>query len=146
MIRRMTLDDLDAVMILENQLFSCPWTKESYRFELQENPFAHYVVLDQDGVKAYLGLWIHEDALQITTLGVDPVCQGRGYGKQLIQYTFDVAKETKVSAITLEVRVSNEKAIGLYTLFGFKKVAMRKQYYSHPDEDAILMWKQLEQK
>lgn len=145
MIRRMTLEDLDAVMILENQLFSSPWTKESYRFELTENPFAYYVVLDQEGIKAYLGLWVHEDALQITTLGVDPACQGRGYGKRLVQYTLDVAKEAKASAITLEVRVSNEKAIGLYTAFGFKKVAMRKQYYSHPDEDAILMMKQIEQ-
>jgi len=145
MIRRMTLEDLDAVMILENQLFSSPWTKESYRFELAENPFAYYVVLDQEGIKAYLGLWVHEDALQITTLGVDPTCQGRGYGKLLVQYTLDVAKEAKASAITLEVRVSNEKAIGLYTAFGFKKVAMRKQYYSHPDEDAILMMRKIEQ-
>jgi ribosomal-protein-alanine N-acetyltransferase len=145
MIRKMALEDLDTIMILESQLFSCPWTIENYRFELTENPYSHYVVLDEKGIKAYLGLWVNDGALQITTLGVDTAVQNRGYGKALVQYAIDYAESINASVITLEVRISNQIAIQLYESFGFKKAALRKQYYSHPDEDAILMMKQLYQ-
>lgn len=145
MIRPMSLEDLDSVLILENLLFSSPWTYESYCFELKDNPFGHYVVLDEQGIKGYMGLWLNEDALQLTTIGVDPEYQNQGYATALIDYMLEFAIKNKVSVITLEVRMSNEKAIRLYEKVGFKKVAMRKQYYSHPDEDAILMMNQLEQ-
>jgi len=144
MIRKMALEDLETVMILEKQLFSSPWTLESYRFEITENPYAHYVVLDEQGIKGYLGLWINDDAVQVTTLGVDQAYQDRGYGKALVHYTIDTAIDHQASVITLEVRVSNVKAIGLYEHAGFKKVVLRRNYYSHPDEDAILMMKQLD--
>jgi ribosomal-protein-alanine N-acetyltransferase len=146
MIRPMSLEDLDSVLILENQLFSCPWSYESYCFELKDNPFGHYVVLDEQGIKGYMGLWLNEDALQLTTIGVDPQVQNQGLATAMIHYMLEFASKNQVSVITLEVRVSNEKAIRLYEKVGFKKVAMRKQYYSHPDEDAILMMNQLEQK
>lgn len=145
MIRLMVVKDLEKVLILENQLFSSPWTYESYVFELKDNPFSHYVILDEQGIKGYMGLWLNDDALQLTTIGVDPKVQNQGIATALIAYMLDYASENHVSVITLEVRVSNEKAIRLYDKAGFKKAAIRKQYYSNPDEDAILMMKQLEQ-
>ncbi len=145
MIRPMVIKDLDKVMILENQLFSSPWTYESYVFELKDNPFGHYVVLDDHGIKGYMGLWLNDDALQLTTIGVDPEVQNQGYATAMIRYMLDYALENHVSVITLEVRVSNEKAQRLYEKAGFRKAAIRRQYYSNPDEDAILMMKQLEQ-
>lgn len=145
MIRLMVVKDLEKVLILENQLFSSPWTYESYVFELKDNPFSHYVVLDEQGIKGYMGLWLNDDALQLTTIGVDHKVQNQGIATALIAYMLDYASENHVSVITLEVRVSNEKAIRLYDKAGFKKAAIRKQYYSNPDEDAILMMKQLEQ-
>jgi ribosomal-protein-alanine N-acetyltransferase len=145
MIRKMTLEDLPKVLVLEKALFSAPWSEENYRFELLENPYAHYVVNDDHGLLGYLGLWLNEDALQITTLGVDTSFQNRGIGQSLVAYALEYARMNKVSVMTLEVRVSNEKAIHLYEKNGFKKAALRKQYYSHPDEDAILMMKTFEQ-
>lgn len=143
MIRKMSLEDLDWILELEHQLFSSPWTKENYIFELTENPFGHYVVLEDQGIKGYLGLWIHDDAMQITTLGVDPQFQNKGYGKALLDYALLKAIQEVVSLITLEVRVSNQKAIHLYESAGFKKITIRRDYYSHPDEDAVLMLKQM---
>jgi len=119
MIRKMDLEDLDLVLDLELQLFSSPWTKENYIFELTENPFGHYVVLDDQGIKGYLGLWIHDEAMQITTLGVDPQYQNKGYGKALLDYALLKAIQEVASMITLEVRVSNQKAIHLYESAGF---------------------------
>jgi ribosomal-protein-alanine N-acetyltransferase len=92
-----------------------------------------------------MGLWLNDDALQLTTIGVDSKVQNQGYASALIRYMLDFASENHVSVITLEVRNSNEKAQRLYEKVGFKKVAIRRQYYSNPDEDAILMMKQLEQ-
>ncbi|KAF0226414.1 MAG: ribosomal-protein-alanine N-acetyltransferase [Erysipelotrichaceae bacterium] len=143
MIRIMVLDDLESILDLEHQLFSSPWTIENYHFELMQNPFGHYVVLDEEGIKGYLGLWIHDDAMQITTLGVDLQVQNRGYGKKLLEYALLKATQEGVSVITLEVRVSNTKATHLYESAGFRQITIRRDYYSHPDEDAVLMLKQM---
>jgi ribosomal-protein-alanine N-acetyltransferase len=145
MIRKMTLEDLPKIMILEKELFSSPWSEENYRFEILENPYAHYVVEEEQGIRGYLGLWLNEDALQITTLGVASNHQGNGLGQSLVKYSLEYALENKVEVMTLEVRISNTKAIHLYEKNGFIKAAVRKQYYSHPDEDAILMMKTFEQ-
>jgi len=145
MIRKMTIDDLPEIMILERSLFGSPWSEENYRFEILENPYAHYVVEDEQGLRGYLGLWLNEDTLQITTLGVASSHQGKGLGSSLVKYALEYAISNKVLIMTLEVRVSNAKAIHLYERNGFEKVATRKQYYSHPDEDAILMMKTFEQ-
>jgi len=143
MIRKMVPEDLDLILSLELKLFSSPWTKDNYQFELTQNPYAHYVVIDEEGIKGYLGLWINDGAMQITTLGVDPQFQNKGYGKALLDYALLKANQEHVIVITLEVRVSNKKAIHLYERAGFKQVTIRKQYYSHPDEDAVLMLKQV---
>ena len=45
-----------------------------------------------------------------------------------------------IKYITLEVRVSNIKAIGLYEKYGFKSLGTRKQYYQDNNEDALIMW------
>jgi len=145
MIRKMTLEDLPQVLNLEKELFSSPWSEKNYIYELEENPYGHYVVLEEDEIEGYLGLWLNEDSLQITTLGVDSGQQNKGYGQTLVAYAIDFAKKNRVSVITLEVRISNLKAIHLYEKNGFKKVALRKQYYSHPDEDAVLMMISFEQ-
>ena len=69
--------------------------------------------------------------------------QNKGYGKALLDYALLKAIQEVVSLITLEVRVSNQKAIHLYESAGFKKITIRRDYYSHPDEDAVLMLKQM---
>lgn len=143
MIRMMVPEDLESILYLELKLFSSPWTKENYHFELTQNPFGHYVVLDEEGIKGYLGLWINDDAIQITTLGVVPQVQNKGFGKKLLEYAMLKAEQENVSVITLEVRVSNRKAIHLYESAGFKQITIRRDYYSHPDEDAVLMLKQI---
>ena len=46
----------------------------------------------------------------------------------------------KIKYITLEVRVSNQRAIYLYEKFGFKSLGVRKKYYQDNNEDALIMW------
>jgi len=65
----------------------------------------------------------------------------QGVADALLSKAVDKAKEEKSSFITLEVRQSNSAAIGLYKKHGFAPVGLRKDFYSKPDEDAILMTK-----
>lgn len=140
LLRAMRLSDLDNIMPLEHQLFSSPWSKDDYIYELSSNPYAKYYVLEDDKIVGYVGIWITYETAQITTIGIAKERQGEGLSKLLMN---NVIEETKdCEAITLEVRVSNVKAIKLYESYGFKKEAIRKDYYLDNHEDAYLMMKE----
>ena len=145
MIRAMALRDVPQVAALEQALFSSPWSEKAFEEELENNPYSHYVVWDDHGVCGYLGLWVVDTTIQITTLGVDPVRQRQGIAKQLLSYMMDFARSRGVSLITLEVRPSNAAAKALYQSFGFLTVTIRKHYYTLPDEDAELMLVEVKQ-
>lgn len=145
MIRQMKLSDLTRIIALENRLFSAPWTEKAFENELEDNPYGYYVVYEEHGIIGYLGLWIVDTTMQITTLGVDPAYQRQGIARQLLNHMMEIAKSKGVSLITLEVRQSNVAAKALYTSLGFKTVAIRKHYYTLPDEDAELMLYQMKQ-
>ena len=140
MIRKMHLEDIEHVCALEQKIFSQPWRQSDFEYELSENPFAYYWVYEyHHEVIAYLGFWVDENHIQITTLGVDQNYRKKGYAKALMEHLFEYASKHSIDAISLEVRESNVKAIHLYQSYGFKKAAIRQQYYSHPEEDGILM-------
>ncbi len=144
-IRKMQEDDLDKVTHLERLLFSLPWSKDDFIYEMNTNPFGHYVVIENETqIVGYLGMWLMGDQSQITTIGVDRKMQGQGYGSRLIQYAIDLTRQKKYHNINLEVRVSNMSAIHLYEKYGFKNVALRKNYYEDTHEDAYLMIKGME--
>lgn len=140
LLRAMRLSDLDNIMPLEHQLFSSPWSKDDYIYELSSNPYAKYYVLEDDKIVGYVGIWITYETAQITTIGIAKERQGEGLSKLLMNKVIEETKDCE--AITLEVRVSNVKAIKLYESYGFKKEAIRKDYYLYNHEDAYLMMKE----
>lgn len=145
LIRKMDLGDLERVVDLEHELFSSPWKKDDFIYELEKNSFSTILVLEDNGlVIGYLGMWNLGDQSQITTVGVDKQYQGKGYATMLMNKCIEIAKGLKYSNINLEVRVSNESAITLYKKCGFKIVATRKNYYQDNHEDAYLMVKEME--
>lgn len=145
-IRKMDEQDLDEIVHLEQMLFSSPWSKDDFLYELKVNPFGHYVVIEDQGCLAgYLGMWLMGDQSQITTIGINENVQRQGYGSRLIQYALDITRQKKYHNINLEVRVSNDKAIALYQKYGFKNVATRKNYYEDNHEDAYLMIREMEE-
>lgn len=142
MIRKMCVEDLDVILKLEQQLFSSCWTYDMFYQEITSNEFAHLFVYEVEGeIIGYYGLWILFEQAQITTIGIKPSFQGKGFSKvlmdDLIQRAIDVACEF----ISLEVRISNFKAIQLYKKYGFEVVNIRKNYYQDNYEDAYLMVK-----
>lgn len=144
MIRSMKLSDLDQVCEIENEAFSHPWSKEDFEVELQSNPYALYFVLVEDDlIKAYIGIWLIYERAQITTIAVKKDFQSQGLSKILMNYLDTVCIENNAEEVSLEVRVSNIKAINLYHSFGFIEKGIRKDYYQDNHEDAYLMVKEV---
>lgn len=142
MIRAMKLDDIDQVCKIENIAFSHPWSKEDFEIELQSNPYALYFVFEEEkSIKAYLGVWLIYERVQITTIAVHPDYKGIGLSKILMTYLDKLCLDNQIEESTLEVRVSNEVAISLYEKYGFIKKGLRKDYYQDNHEDAYLMVK-----
>jgi ribosomal-protein-alanine N-acetyltransferase len=140
MIRDMTAQDLDAVEALEKELFkSGAWTRDNFRCELEDNPFAHLIVYEINGeVKGFADYWITYEISQLADIGVAGDVQNRGIGREMLEWMLRKADQEGCENMSLEVRVSNEPAIHLYEKFGFIRAGIRKNYYTD-GEDAILM-------
>lgn len=135
----MTVEDVDAVHAIEVACFKTPWSRESFMREVTENACARYVVLREDGrAIAYAGVWFVLDEGHITNIAVHPDRRGVGYGEQVTRVLIQLAADSGMNWMTLEVRRSNKAAQSLYHKVGFIDVGYRKRYYEN-SEDALIM-------
>ena len=148
LIRRMTTDDIPVVAEIEKQCFSQPWSEKSFEDSITREDTIF--LLCEDSVKepddacekvitGYIGMYLSFDEASITNVAVSPEFRKRGYGEQLVLAAKKAAREFGAEAIFLEVRVSNAPAISLYKRNGFEELGIRKKFYEHPVEDAIIM-------
>lgn len=136
----MTLADVDAVHEIECACFKTPWSRDSFIHEITENQCARYVVVREDGrAIAYAGVWFILDEGHITNIAVHPDKRGMGYGEMVTRAMIQLAADSGMSVMTLEVRRSNEIAQKLYHKMGFIDVGYRKKYYENT-EDALIMF------
>lgn len=135
----MTADDVDAVHAIEEKCFKTPWSRESFMHEVTENQCARYVVARDNGrAIAYAGVWFIIDEGHITNIAVDPDYRGRGFGEMVTRALIQLAADSGMVWMTLEVRRSNKIAQNLYHKLGFIDVGYRKRYYEN-SEDALIM-------
>ena len=128
---------LPALAELEKQCFHAPWSEKMLREELGGGIF---LVAEQDGeVQGYVGCQTVLDEGYITNVAVSPDFRRRGAARLLIAELIARAKEKGLAFVTLEVRESNAPAIALYAGVGFAPVGTRKNFYSNPAENALLM-------
>ncbi len=140
-IRGMLNKDIDQLMTIERICFALPWSKASLEKELT-NELAYYQVVEVSGkIAAYMGMWRIIDECHITNLAVLPEYRNKGLGSMLIEKMIEICRSSEISYMTLEVRVSNEPAINLYTKYGFVAAGKRPNYYVKPVEDALIMWR-----
>lgn len=132
---------LQDVLLISNESFPIAWSRESFEKELL-NIFAKYFVAVKDGrVLGYGGMWIIIDEAHITNIAVHPNYRGKGLGDNILKAMIQQCKSQRVTAMTLEVRSSNEPAKNLYKKYGFREEGIRKAYYEDNHEDALIMWK-----
>lgn len=139
-IRKMTEHDIEEVWQIERDLFSIPWSKASFLFEAGNNRNSYAIIGTHKGtIAGYAVGWFVADELHIGNIAVVRYLQGKGAGKQLLESLLGEAFKRSIRHATLEVRVSNVRAINLYRGYGFKGIALRKRYYSDNGEDALVM-------
>lgn len=139
-VRPLVAEDVDAVVSIETEAFSSPWRRETF-LDLIDRPNLELLVLEdrETGVIGYAVLWCILDQGELANMAVIPGFRGRGLGRFLLTRVMEIARERGVETVYLEVRVSNESAVRLYTQFGFSDVGVRRAYYEHPKEDARVM-------
>lgn len=139
MIRPMESSDLDRVSELEQICFHDAWSREDLRRELEENPYAKGIVLEEDGkVIGYAYYWIVFEISQLSNIAVDPAFRSRGFGRRLLEQALKNSQAEGCENMTLEVRVGNEAAKKLYESMGFVGLHVSKKYYTD-GEDALVM-------
>jgi len=141
-IEKMTLAHLDDVIEIEKQLFTDPWSRRSFQFEILANQYSLPLVLLIDKkVIGYTIVWIIFGEFHIANIAIHPNYQRKGLGSYLLSEV--LKKSVGLKHAILEVRESNLNAIRLYERFGFEKISVRRHYYSDGD-DAIIMRKRFD--
>ena len=136
--------DLSKVVDLENIWFpKGGWTLAQFRYELLENPFSNLLVFEENqAIIGYIDWWITYEQAQLANIAVHPANWKQSIGQQLLNEALQDAIEEECENMTLEVRISNERAIQFYEKNGFISVNTRKNYYDD-GENAYLMIKPL---
>ena len=136
---KMTLDDLEQVIAIDQVSFSLPWPVRSFAFEC-ENPISRCWVAELDGrVVAMLVAWLIVDDVHIATIATHPDFRKQGIGKKILSHVLRSAKEEGAVTSFLEVREGNLAAQEMYRKFGYVESGRRENYYNDNGEDAIMM-------
>ena len=140
-LEKMTSAHIDGVCKIEEACFAHPWSRQSVESELANENSVFIVAVEGEKVIGYIGMSVVIDEGYIFNVAVNADFRRKGVGTALIYELVTYGKKNNLCFITLEVRESNQAAISLYSDFGFIKVGERKNYYSDPAENAILMTK-----
>ena len=144
----LTLADLKDVMELESVSFPSPWTLATYHNELTRNSRSRYLkawpvaaagtTRTAAGLIAQGGFMLFGPEMHIVTIAVLPAWRGRSIGEWLLLALLALGREEGAHTATLEVRVSNEIALRLYSRAGFESVGYRRRYYPDKEDARIL--------
>ncbi len=149
-IKRADKSALEDIAALEKICFSDPWSEQMFKSAFDSDFSEIFIALDGDKLCGYICLYIiggdESDPCgdcELANVAVAPEYRGQGIAKKLMSRMYESAKESYCSDIFLEVRQSNIAATGLYLSENFEIYGTRKNYYSAPREDAVLMKKGL---
>jgi ribosomal-protein-alanine N-acetyltransferase len=135
--------DIDDILRIESASFTRPWTREMYLSELEHRDVAFFYIA-RDPVGEAIGFcscWRVLDEVHINNLAVVPEHRRAGVASALLERVLRDGAARGASRATLVVRRSNVPALKLYEKFGFTVSGVRRGYYTHPDEDALVLWR-----
>ena len=136
----MTYDHVPQAAELERLCFADPWSERMLREHLDNQCAAAIAAVGEDGtLLGYAGLLVVLDEGYITNVAVRPAYRRQGIASDLLGVFERFARGHQLAFLTLEVRASNAATIALYEKMGYARVGVRKNYYEHPREDAVIM-------
>jgi [ribosomal protein S18]-alanine N-acetyltransferase len=136
-------DEIDAILAIEQASFTNPWTREMYSWELQNRSMCHIFVVrtEECRVAGFCAFWLVLDEIHINNFALRPRFRAQGLGTALLERVLTAARELGARRATLEVRASNGAARRLYERMGFYVAGIRRNYYTKPVEDALVLWR-----
>lgn len=137
--------DLEGVLEVDALSFTRPWTRTMYESEFLNRDTSRMYVLRTPGrsVAGYCAAWFVLDEVHINNIAVRPELRGRGLGSALLARVLEEGRRAiGATRATLEVRRSNHDARRLYERFGFRVAGVRRDYYTDPTEDALVLWRE----
>lgn len=139
-IRPMCLEDVEAVVAIEYEIYPFPWSYGIFRDSLNAG-YSCWVYEFSGNVIGYGVMMVAVGEAHLLNLGIAPDWQGRGLGRRFLYQLIGLARDCHAEVMMLEVRPSNVAARLLYQSTGFSEIAVRKKYYPTEDgrEDAVLM-------
>ncbi|MEM7562425.1 MAG: ribosomal protein S18-alanine N-acetyltransferase [Pseudomonadota bacterium] len=137
--RRMTLDDIDQVMLVEKEVYQFPWTKRIFSDCIRVGYLCWMAFLDDQHI-GHAVISVTTDESHMLNLSIAKNFQNRGFGRAFVEFLVDQARQKDAQSMLLEVRPSNLAAIQCYSGAGFNEIGSRKNYYPAPEgrEDALL--------
>jgi len=139
----MRKEDIDQVLAIEQASFSMPWSRNLFVSEFRSPLVSSLLVALADGpertVIGYIVFWCVTDEMHILNLAVVPDLRRQGVARKLFLAALKRAGGKGAKRAFLEVRASNTAARKFYSDLGFTGTAVRRDYYDHPTEDAVVM-------
>ena len=141
MIRPVNSDDLGLLTELEAQCFDPPWSESQLRTYLNNERSSGYLIFSGSTPVGFALFTLLFDDAELLHIGICPEVRGSGRGAELLEACHKALLEKDIQRILLEVRASNNAAIGLYRRAGYQQDGVRKGYYPAAEgrEDAVLM-------
>lgn len=142
-IRPMTKEDCVQVAAIEAASFSVPWSLNAFTETVEKENFRYFVAEEEGEILGYCGFLFVLDEAEIPNVCVKASARKRGIGRRMMSVLMEEAKKLGMAVLYLEVRESNTPARALYISLGFEENGVRKNFYEHPSEHAVLMSKTL---
>lgn len=138
--RRIDEADLDAVMAIENAVYTHPWTRDNFTDSLNAG-YQCWLMECAGMMVGYCVVAIAAGEAHLLNLSIAPGWKRRGLGSLLLEFVQRLVAERAAQRIFLEVRVSNAAARALYARAGFREIATRRGYYpaGAGREDALVL-------
>ena len=136
-------EDLEGVLEVEAESFTNPWTRDMYSWELQNRSMCHIFIVrtDECRVAGFCAFWLVFDEIHINNIALRPAFRAQGMGSALLERVLSEGRGLGARRATLEVRASNTAARRLYERLGFYVAGVRRDYYTTPVEDALVLWR-----
>ncbi len=133
-----TLTDAYDIHLIEKECFSSPWSENQIRDEILKENAIFLTAKNSDNLCGYISGQLILDEFYINNVAVTKRYRNNGIASALINNLINRLQETNCVLATLEVRESNVNARRVYEKFGFLNLGIRKDFYSHPKENACI--------
>ena len=142
-IHKMRKEDIAEVAELEKEIFSDAWSEAALEESLLQKQTLLLTAFDDKKLIGYLILYYVLEEGEIARIAVAPEYRRQGVGARMLLEMENLCEDKGISKILLDVRESNQTAYSFYEDYGFVQDGIRKNYYTNPTEDAILMSREI---